>query len=171
MVRRRMHVSRGPRRKSIWLSFAPSEVTLGTGVEAIMFTLNAAALALRPFTIVRSHLEVMVRSDQSAAVETQICGVGLAVVSTEAVSVGITVVPSPITELGSSLWFVNKLLFGQENSLINLLLPQLIASIDSKAMRKVEVGSDIVVVAENQSLGGSGGAIVTLGGRILIKTN
>jgi len=161
--------TRAPRRKSLWLQFEPIQTTMTAPGGSIMFTLNAAALALTPFTVVRSHFELMVRSDQSAAVEQQIVGFGIAVVSDQAVGVGVTAVPTPIVDMGSSLWFVHKLIYGEENRLINLLLPPTLASVDSKAMRKVESGSDIIVVAEMSALGG--GAILTVGGRMLIKTN
>ena len=167
----RRNVVRAAKRKFLWLQFAPSEATSGVGMAQLFFSLNAAALALRPFTIVRSHFEVMVRSDQEAAVETQIAAIGLAVVSDQAVAVGITAVPTTLTEAGSSLWFMHRFLFGEENSLFNLLKPTPTWALDSKAMRKVEVGSDLVVVGENGNVGGSGGIITTVAGRILIKTN
>ena len=157
-------------RKSLWLQFAPADVTLtSSGSVNLSFSLNAAALALRPFTVVRSHFEVMVRSDQEAAVEQQQIGFGLAVVSDQAVAAGVASVPTPLTELGSSLWFVNRLIFGEESRLVDKALPARSVQIDSKAMRKVEVGMDIIVVAENGTIGG--GAIISMGGRVLIKTN
>jgi len=171
MARKFMVRSTVAKRKSLWLGFQPVSVSINTATSTLLFSLSAAALALRPFTIIRSHFEVMVRSDQSAALEAQVTAIGLAVVSDQAVSVGVTAVPTPITELGSSLWFVHRLMFGESNSLIDLVKPQLNVAIDSKAMRKVEVGSDIVVVIENASVGGSGGAIILTSGRMLIKTN
>ena len=43
-------------------------------------------------------------------------------------------------------------------------------SVDSKAMRKVEDGSDISIVAEFDSASGAG-AILFFGGRILVKAH
>jgi len=158
-------------RKSLWLEFQPAETTIAGVGQTLVFSLNAAALALEPFTIIRTHFSVMVRSDQSAAVERQMGGFGIAVVSDQAVGVGITAVPHPVSDLGSSLWFLNQLLFSEANTVTDRTTPVRNYQLDSRAMRKVEVGSDIVVVVENISLGGSGGSIFTLGGRILIKTN
>ncbi len=158
-------------RKSLWLQFVPITVTLGAANSALAFSLNAAALALRPFTVVRTHFEVMMISDQAAAVEQQVAGLGIAVVSDQAIAVGITAVPTPVSELGSSLWFVNQLLLGEESHQTDLTLAPNRYSIDSKAMRKVETGSDIGVMLETITIGGSGGAIFNVGGRILIKTN
>ena len=161
--------TRGARRKSLWLQFAP---VLQAGVANggnIIFSLNAAALALRPFTIVRSHFSTMITSDQAAANENQIAGFGLAVVSDEAVAVGVTAVPTPLAQLGSSLWFLNQLLFSEETAATDLSIGPEVMHLDSKAMRKVEVGSDIIVVAEASTIGG--GMDLFVGGRILIKTN
>ena len=169
MAARRPNPARGPRRKTLWLQFQPTNVTLGSGSSALIFSLNAAALALRPFTLVRSHFEIMTRSDQSAAVEQQLVGVGMAVVSDESRAVGITAIPTPISELGSSLWFLNRLIFGQESTVIDTSMGARTVAVDSKAMRKVEVGQDIVIVGEASATGEA--AILTLGGRILVKTN
>ena len=166
----RARMSRGPKRKTLWLQFEPLDTTLSAATSAaILFSLNAAALALRPFTIVRSHFEILLRSDQGAAVEQQNGGFGLAVVSDEAVAVGVTAVPTPISQLGSSLWFLHQLYMAQESHVTDVAQPAGVYSIDSKAMRKVEVGQDIIVVAENSAIGL--GCTLAAGGRILIKTN
>ena len=70
MARRHLPVRSGSKRKTLWLEFQPVLATTDAAGEAVLvFSLNAAALALRPFTIVRTHFEVMVTSDQAAAVE------------------------------------------------------------------------------------------------------
>jgi hypothetical protein len=90
------------KRLTSWFQFAPVSATFtGTG-GTIMFSLNAAALALRPFTIVRSRFTYGVISDQAASLEDQVGAVGIAVVSDQAVAVGATAVPTPITDLGTS---------------------------------------------------------------------
>ena len=92
------------KRLTSWFQFQPIRVT-GAAGGTIMFSLNAAALALRPFTIVRSRFEVGIISDQTAATEDQLGAIGMAVVSDQAVAVGVTAVPTPITDMGSDLWF------------------------------------------------------------------
>ncbi len=77
------------RRETTWFEFQPAEATIGTaGDSVLLFSLNAAALALRPFTIVRSRFMAAIRSDHAAAIEHQLGAVGLAVVSDQAVAVG-----------------------------------------------------------------------------------
>ena len=163
-------VSRSTRRLTSWFQFVPADTTLGGASVALVFSLNAAALALRPFTVVRSHFVVKVRSDQAAAIEQQNVGFGIAVVSDQAVAIGVTAVPTPITEMGSNLWFQHALIFSDESALTDRTRPAVGKDLDSKAMRKVEIGQDIIVVLETSPSIGNG-AIVTVGGRMLIKNN
>ncbi len=170
MAFKRTTHTRGPQRKSLWVSFVPVSVSHSGGTEAtLVASLNAAALALRPFTVVRTHFELMLISDQAAAVEVQIGSVGVAIVSDQASAIGVTAIPTPITDLGSSLWFLNKLLFANQSNVVDKALPGLQVSIDSKAMRKVELGQDLVVAIETGSI--SAGVVYKIGGRVLIKTN
>ena len=157
-------------RLTTWMSFTPVATTLATNTSAaIVFSLNAAALALRPFTIVRTHWELFLMSDQASTQEQQTVGVGLAVVSDQAVAVGVSAVPTPVLEAASSMWFLHRYLFADESSLVDNPKPGSRLSIDSKAMRKVEVGQDIVVVVEGGGI--FGGMSVRQSGRMLIKNN
>ena len=169
MALRRRIVTRGAKRQTTWFQFVPTEVTMTATGGTIIFSLNAAALAMRPFTVVRSHFELMLRSDQAAAIEQQSAGFGIAVVSDEATAAGVASVPTPVTEMGSHLWFVHSVMFGQASTVTDRAEPVQVKSIDSKAMRRVEVGSDIVVVGEKGSVGG--GLVLSVAGRMLVKNN
>ena len=157
------------RRETFWMQIAfVSTVLAASGTAVITNFLTAAALAVRPFTVVRTRMKWLVRSDQSAATENFIGNVGIAVVSDQAIGVGVTAVPTPATDLGSDLFF----LIDQWPGRIQLAGTVITAdfapkSIDSKAMRKVDDDQDIVVVTE-AGLGGSGCNIDTVG-RMLIK--
>jgi len=141
--------------------------SLASGASILSGSLNAAALALRPFTVVRTHLELMLRSDQAAALERQLVGIGMAIVSDQAVAIGVTAVPTPITDLGSDLWFVHQLMYCDESGLTDRSKDACQMSVDSKAMRRVEEGQDLIITVEASSI--SDGAILTSGGRILLK--
>jgi len=157
------------RRESLWFFWQFTSATLGASATAIlMSSLNAAALALRPFTIVRTRGQLLVISDQSAATEDYIGNYGMAVVSDQAVAVGVTAVPTPATDQGSDLWFLLEQWVGR-SWLVGTDFSDSLASreVDSKAMRKVEEGQDVVSVAE-AGLGGSG-CLVKFTGRMLIK--
>ncbi len=158
------------RRLTTWFQFSPVATVQSseTGVNIIQ-SLNAAALALRPFTIVRSHFLVTLRSDQSAAIEVQVAAMGIAVVSDQAVAVGVTAVPTPITEAASSLWLLHQHIAADESNITDRTRSGQFVFVDSKAMRKVEVGQDIVLVTEG---GGTGsGFVITTMGRMLVKNN
>ena len=173
MARRRFGrapaLRQGQRRETVWFDFIPVIVGLSSVGGTILFSLNAAALALRPFTVVRTRFQLFTRSDQQSASEDQLSAMGIAVVSDEASAVGVTAVPTPITEMGSDLWFVHKVLMGSffaadATGLGNRGFPY---EVDSKAMRKVDIGQDLVVVAE---FSGAGlGSVMFVGGRMLVK--
>ena len=170
MAGKRFVRSRGvsTRRLSTWFFISPAETTLASSTTAVLLgTLNAAALAMRPFTIVRTHMAIWLRSDQAAAVETQSCALGLAVVSDQAVAVGISAVPTPATDIGSQLWLAHRFINADESSLTDRTRGGQFLQLDSKAMRKVEVGQDLAIVAEGSGPGS--GMVLGIAGRILIK--
>ena len=95
------------KRLTNWLFIDWSVTNLTTtSSAALVASLNATALALRPFTIVRTRGTLAVYSDQVIASETARSAMGLAVVSDQAAAVGITAVPTPITDQDSDLFFV-----------------------------------------------------------------
>ena len=160
------------KRLTSWFEFLPrTDVLTATG-GTIIFSLNTAALALRPFTIVRTRFLVSIVSDQLGADEIQIGAYGMAVVSDQAVAVGVTAVPTPITDMGSDLWFVHQMCYNDFQFVSGVGFHSDGAhqyEIDSKAMRKVDIGQDLVVVAE--VAGASSGAAFVSGGRMLVKVN
>ena len=96
----------------------------------------------------------------------------MAIVSDQASAIGVTAIPTPITDMASDLWFVHQMIYGELFFTTGVGYdPQAMTNfeIDSKAMRKVDIGQDLVVVAEISS--GSDGVNVTFGGRMLVKVN
>ena len=156
--------SGGRVRETIWFGGTAFRNAVATTGVALVQSLNAAALALRPFTIVRTRGILWVSSDQEAATEDYGASYGEAVVSDQANSVGVTAVPTPTTESASDLWFVYEFLlgrfaFGSTASFADVGNGRII---DSKAMRKVEDGQDIVAVVE-----GPGAGITSTGTQIM----
>ncbi len=160
------------RRESLWLTQPMSNTVLAAASSAVLLgTLNATALQLRPFTVVRTRGFWQIKSDQTGATETYAASLGHAVVSDQAAAIGVTAVPTPETDRDSDLFYVyesmsSQFLFisgvGIEGANGTLL------EIDSKAMRKVEGGQDLAITVENSALFAGGTAIVTAS-RILIK--
>ncbi len=165
--RQRM-VSQG--RKTFWFSGLSTRVTLAAALSSTIVTsLNAAALALRPFTIVRTRGYVSIFSDQVGASENQTAAYGEIVVSDQALAIGVTAVPTPITDSQSS-WHVYHALADHFNFADGTGLQQFAMinyPIDSKAMRKVEEGEDLIAVAELAAI--SDGCLVAAFTRTLIK--
>ncbi len=156
------------RRETAWFNVPFIQTVLAsTNAVSLVSSLNAAGLALRPFTVVRTRLTWHVRSDQDAADETYGASQGWAVVSDQAVAIGVTAVPTPDTDQGSDLWYVLEQMFGQVSVTTDIgrFEAGQSAKIDSKAMRKVDVGQDIVQVLECPV---NSATVMTMG-RFLVK--
>jgi len=172
MARRRTFSPRisGPRRETKWFDIPPTRVTLAAADTAnLLLVLTTAEKANRPFTIVRTRLVFQIVTDQDAADENYGCALGLAVVSDQATAIGVTAIPTPNTDRASDLWFLFEDLvasfgFGDATGFINDGASKYV---DSKAMRKVEDGSDIAVVVESHN--NSQGLLAFVAGRMLIK--
>jgi len=157
------------RRETVWLFEPASQITLAAAATAALVTsLNAAALALRPFTVIRSRGSWLVSSDQSAASEFYFGSYGYAVVSDQAVAIGVTAVPTPATDRGSDLFFGYGT-WGARCELVGTSWAQNHApqEFDSRAMRKVNEDSDVVLTMEAGLI--SSGCIIQFSGRQLIK--
>ncbi len=154
------------RRETNWFFGTFATTSLAASSASIITSLNAVALALRPFTVVRSRGMLMLESDQTAADERSRVQYGAAVVSDQSVAIGVTAVPTPVTDDGSDLWYIFESI---AHSFIAAAGRGPIYSqmtFDSKAMRKVEEGQDIITVAEQ---GAAVGCILTNYVRTLIK--
>jgi len=160
------------RRETIWGGTAAFRGVIGGAQTAILAaSLNAAALALRPFTIVRVRGFWHVRSDQVIATEQYGCSQGWAIVSDQASAIGVTAVPTPDTDIASDLWFLFESLYGTFMLLDSTGTQQqgMGATFDSKAMRKVQEGEDVVQMFESGTALTSSSATITVVSRFLIK--
>jgi len=161
-ARRSGFVLRGGRnvRETVWGDVGTVEAVMTGAPTAILINqLNAAALALRPFTVVRVRGVISVRSDQVAATESFIGDLGYAIVSEQAAGIGVTAVPTPLTDKDSDLFFVYQQVIGRINvgSGAGTGVPtdggvQWI-QYDSKAMRKVNESEQMVITTENELSG------------------
>ncbi len=158
------------RRETLWFGNAATNTTLTAGGGSLLTSLNAAALALRPFTIIRTRGMFHVESDQSAASEKSTGAFGAVIVEEEASGAGVGSLPRPITEVDAS-WFVyqsyvNNFVFATSVGFVEGLGAGFMQEFDSKAMRKVGLSNDVVIVGETSS---GVGAVFTIEGRMLIK--
>ncbi len=161
------------KRETLWIGGAPFQQALvATTTVALVTSLNAAALAMRPFTIVRTRGQIFVRSDQNTSSEDYGASYGQAVVSEQASAIGVTAVPTPTTDNASDLWFVFEFVIGSIRAATSVGIEEGGWSriIDSKAMRKVEDGQDVVEVVEGPGAGiGANGSQIAGFTRFLVK--
>ena len=167
--RTRARFVRPPARTSIWLGFNLGPIVVPANSAILAGSLDAAALALRPFTIIRTHLVIRWVTDQAAVAEFPHGAFGSMVVTDQATAIGVTAVPDPISDPDADWYFYHgltvEMIFlssvGFESDAGHTYL------IDSKAMRKVGPNQDIVDVVSNQHA--THGAVLTVQGRQLIK--
>ncbi len=158
----------GARRETSWFAIG-FDVESNTGGQATLASsLNAAALARRPFTIIRTHVYLHMVTD-SIALEKQAAAVGFAVVSAQASATGVTAVPTPVTDLASDLFFVHQVMIAKTVFSTTAAFQSpggLGIQVDSKAMRKVNDDQDLVITVEGA---GADGFTIDIMGRFLIK--
>ncbi len=158
------------RRETQWLFYTSNDVVLAAASTAsVRSSLNAAALALRPFTVIRTRGHWGVKSDQAGASEQYSASMGWVVVSDQASTVGVTAVPTPETDRGSDLWYVYESMAGEFIFIsgVGVFEAGHWSDFDSRAARKVEEGQDINVIVESSAI--SSGCEVFSGARFLIK--
>ena len=162
-------VAGGPRRQTAWAGrdFVTDVQTLPANSFVIDSSFNAAALAARPFTIVRTVGLLSVRSDQNAAVETVIGALGFGVVSDKQLATGATAVEDPVTQVSSDNWFLYQAFAAEGSASTNVGQPIQQYVLDSRAMRKVTEDEDFVAVLANASA--TDGMFFVLNFRLLLK--
>ena len=97
-------VVRSNPRTMIWFGARIARVGLSASASTLVGTFNAAALALRPFTIVRTRLLIGFASDQFSAAENPEGVLSMGIVKDTATAIGITAVPTPITEVDNDFF-------------------------------------------------------------------
>ncbi len=153
----------------IWIGAGLDVTTVMVAATSTLFaSYNAAALALRPFTIMRTHLEILFGSDQSVATELAFGAFGQIIASADAVAAGAASVPTSDGDPDSPWYiyqgmadeFTFKTGVGFESGGGTRYI------IDSKAMRKGGANENSAVVFENLS---TVGAKITMLGRQLVQ--
>ena len=157
------------RRETLWGDVTgTATVITAVSTAALLNVTGAALLALRPWTIVRARGMTHLSSDQAGSVEQQAVGFGIAVVSDQAVAIGITAIPTPVTDQGSDLWqtYLTSMAEASQSTSGN---GGVALGYDSRAMRKVEDGSQLVFVLETEVTPLTSGVTFRHSARVLIK--
>ncbi len=159
------------KRGNVWIGLfgSTSSAAVAAATPILIGSLNAAALALRPFTIVRTRGVAIWESDQIAASELPFGAFGIQVVSDSAAAAGVSSVPTPTTQTDADFFVYEPLAtsFVFASAIGIATQGGMVKEFDSKAMRKVGNDDDVVVTVEHFS--GSFGALFNLGGRMLVK--
>ena len=168
MARRPFVQRTAPKRLNQWAFIDIDPVAVAADAVVLAAQLNAAALLLRPFTIVRTHIQVLWQSDQFAAGETPTGVLGVCVTSEQAT--GVTTIPNPMANADSSAFYVWQpmiadFMFGDATGFDSDAGRQY--TVDSKAMRKVGPNEQVRWMVENTSA--TAGALFTAIGRFLVK--
>ncbi len=158
-------------RTKMWIGSGVGVTTLTASTKALISTLSAGALLLRPFTILRVHMDILYASDQDTATETPRGSYGKIVVTDTAAALGVTAIPDPSSTSGDpeAGWFVHQTMSYRINSQNAGFFGVDVGhyyTIDSKAMRKVGPDDDIVAMfTQDASVGG----LLITQGRTLIQ--
>ena len=165
----RIALTRGPDRQTVWATFSLGAMAVAANTVVLLSSLNAAALALRPFTIIRTRLIVQWENDVFTATEAPFGAVGDIVVSENAAAAGAASVPGPISEGDDDwLWYqpmITRLVVTDATGKLSPAGNQYV--VDSKAMRKVGINDQVVTVVENNDP--ASGARINIVGRQLFK--
>ncbi len=130
-----------------WFFGIPFAVNSLAGTTFTFSSLNAAALAKRPFTVTRVVGSIFVGNDQVAAAERPTGAFGMMVVTDKAVATGATAIPDPVTEQSSDGWLVYRALGAIGGPDVGN--PWIEFAFDSRGQRKVQEGFDLVMVFAN----------------------
>ena len=174
MARNRARFTRPQPRTKMWIGAGTGSTSVVGSSIQLIGTLSAGALLLRPFTILRTRMQLDVRSDQETAIEHVIASYGRIVVTDTAAAIGATAVPDPSGISGDpeADWYVWQALAntffidinGTDGIGVSTLANRTV--IDSKAMRKVGPDDNVVSMVGNEL---STGFQLTSNGRMLIQ--
>ena len=148
--------------------------------SAVLGGLGAAA-AIDGITVVRIRGEFLFQMNTTSALNTGFHGaVGIGIASAPAFAAGVTAVPTPITEEFQDNWLWHSYFGCLSNNAISAagvstsggqqdgVIAAVRIPIDSKAMRKMNIG-DVIYAAVEVTEVGTCTAVFTMNSRMLVK--
>ncbi len=157
-------------RETLWASVGGTFTVLSApGSRALINVTGTALLDIRPWTVVRIRGHWFIDSDQAAAAEDQAASLGACVVSDQAVAIGPTAIPTPVADRGSDLFMVYESLMASRGAGTVDSQTGIGSNYDSRAMRKVEEGAQLVWVIETDVAALTSGVALRHNARVLIK--
>ena len=166
---RRFHGNRVRTRPStkVWIGVDLGPTASAADTDVLLGVLSAGSLSLRPFTVLRTHLELFFDMDQQSANEQPSGYLGIGVFSDTATALGITALPNPLDEPEQD-WFVYQGMNYQFvfTTGVGYITGGVRKTIDSKAMRKVGLDDDVAIMWASAA---SFGASIRVQGRMLLQ--
>ena len=159
------------RRQTDWALGVSSigDTAVAAGTKVLISSFPAATLTnFAPGTIVRTRGIISVLTDQIATSELILGAFGVAFVNETARALGVSAIPGPHTDPLFDGWFVHQYIM--DRLLLADATGQIVGVrfiIDSKAMRKFDSDTGLVVMVENGNA--SFGFNISVGLRFLVK--
>ncbi len=153
MARRQFQRSfnRSSKPNKTWAGLVQSAVIVPTASKVLLSSIVLSNPGIDE-TVLRTVGQLSVSTDNSAASEQQVGAFGMCIVTDVAFAIGITAIPSPVAEIGDDLWFVHQSITQRSDFQSAVGFNPDVATLyhyDSKAKRRLEEGSRIVLVVEN----------------------
>ena len=151
----------GPKRLTEWVGMLITQpINLVGGTTNLIGELTQADLSVvTPCTLIRVRGSVLLTHNSRTAGHSPNGAISMSIVKENARLIGITAIPSPVSDLGDDtffLWEPWALSFGAVEDPAQIQrIP-----IDGKAMRKIEDGDGLVVVAQNAAPAGENAEIL-----------
>ncbi len=140
---------RGRRQPTLWSrSTAGTPTTLAVSTKVLLATISLSNPGLAE-TVRRTRGLIQVTSDQGSAFENQSIAYGMIVVNDLAIAAGAASIPGPVTDEDDDGWFVWVPVMSAGAAVNANDVGRI--EFDSKAMRRVEEGFSVAVMAENAS--------------------
>ena len=160
MARRRARFVRPAPRTKMWIGAGVGLSTLAASTKVVIGSLSAGAKLLRPFTILRTRMELYYASDQISASEIPFGSYGMIVVTDAASAIGATAIPNPSAIDGApeADWYVWQAVSHEIRRATDVGFSFGVGSryvIDSRAMRKVTIDEDVVTMFDQQNAFGA----------------
>ncbi len=145
------------RRKSTWVGPAnQNTVAVATGASVIIgsFTPSTTVPSMNEPTVIRTRGECVVKPQAITATVSVSGAFGVGIVTDQAFVAGAGSIPRPFDDAGWDGWFMWQS-FSFENTVIDATGFQSMIGrqyqVDSKAMRKIQAGETMVLMAESQT--------------------
>jgi len=154
MARARMHrqFGKSPGRLTTWIGPADQAyITVAAGATVLLAFLSFE----EPLTVIRTRGAVSVRPTDPSVNAACVGAFGVGIVSAEALAIGVSAIPGPFSSADWGGWLVwRSFAFHWDVTTdVGRAITSLALEIDSKAMRKVDANSALVVVVESQAVG------------------